>query len=76
MVLFAITARLYNPPPFAVSTNVSIVDLTGHLTSFVNGALCEALADLLRQGRREILLNAAVCNTSTALESVSWCNAI
>jgi anti-sigma B factor antagonist len=37
---------------------VSVVDLTGHLTSFANGALREALADLLKQRRREILLNA------------------
>ena len=37
--------------------DVTIVDLTGHLTSFANGALRQALADLLKQGRREILLN-------------------
>ena len=41
------------------SGGISIVDLTGHLTSFANGALREALADLLRQGRRQILLNAS-----------------
>jgi len=39
--------------------DVSIIDLTGHLTSFANGALREALSSLLRQGRKEILLNAS-----------------
>jgi len=37
---------------------VSIVDLTGNLTSFASGALRDALAGLLNQGRRQIILNA------------------
>jgi anti-sigma B factor antagonist len=37
---------------------VSIVDLTGHLNSFASGALREALAGLLKQGRKKIILNA------------------
>ena len=37
---------------------VSIVDLTGNLTSFASGALREALAGLLKQGRKKIILNA------------------
>ena len=36
-----------------------MIDLTGHLTSFANGALREALGNLLKQGRKEILLNAS-----------------
>jgi anti-sigma B factor antagonist len=38
---------------------VSIVDLTGHLTSFASGALRQALGELLKQGRKKILLNAS-----------------
>jgi anti-sigma B factor antagonist len=38
---------------------VSIVDLTGHLSSLASGALREALSGLLKQGRRKILLNAS-----------------
>ena len=37
---------------------VSIVDLIGNLTSFASGALRDALAGLLNQGRRQIILNA------------------
>ncbi len=36
---------------------VSIVDITGQLTSFTKGALRNTIAGLLQQGRRNILLN-------------------
>ena len=37
---------------------VSIVDLTGHLTSFASGALRVVLAGILKQGLKKIILNA------------------
>jgi anti-sigma B factor antagonist len=39
------------------SGEVSIVDLTGQLTSFANGALRNTIADLIKQGRKKIVLN-------------------
>ena len=36
---------------------VSIVDLTGQLTSFSRGALRDTISALLRQGKKNILLN-------------------
>jgi len=36
---------------------VSIIDLTGQLTSFASGALRNTIADLMRQGRKKIVLN-------------------
>lgn len=36
---------------------VSVVDLTGHLTSLAQGALHDTIAALLEQGRKSILLN-------------------
>ena len=36
---------------------VSIIDLTGELTSFASGALRNTIADLMRQGRKKIVLN-------------------
>jgi len=36
---------------------VSIIDLTGQLTSFASGALRNTIADLIRQGRKKIVLN-------------------
>jgi len=36
---------------------VSIVDLTGQLTSFATGALRNTIADLIRHGRKKIVLN-------------------
>jgi anti-sigma B factor antagonist len=39
------------------SGGVSVVDISGHLTSFVRGALRNTITELLRQGRKHILLN-------------------
>jgi anti-sigma B factor antagonist len=39
------------------SGEVSIVDLTGQLTSFAGGALRNTIADLIKQGRKQIVLN-------------------
>ena len=39
------------------SGNVSIVDLTGQLTSFASGALRNTISDLMKQGRKRIVLN-------------------
>ncbi len=39
------------------SGEVSIVDLTGQLTSFASGALRNTIADLIKQGRKKIVLN-------------------
>ena len=39
------------------SGEVSIVDLTGQLTSFASGALRDTVNTLIRQGRRKIVLN-------------------
>jgi anti-sigma B factor antagonist len=36
---------------------VSIVDLTGQLTSFASGALRDAVGGLMKQGRKKIVLN-------------------
>ena len=36
---------------------VSIVDISGHLTFFARGALRNTITELLRQGRKNILLN-------------------
>jgi anti-sigma B factor antagonist len=36
---------------------VSIVDLTGQLTSFASGALRDTVGGLMRQGRKKIVLN-------------------
>ena len=36
---------------------VSIVELTGQLTSFASGALRNTISDLMRQGRKKIVLN-------------------
>jgi anti-sigma B factor antagonist len=36
---------------------VSIIDLTGQLTSFASGALRNTIADLMKQGRKKIVLN-------------------
>ena len=36
---------------------VSIVDITGQLTSFTKGAMHNTIAGLLQQGKRNILLN-------------------
>jgi anti-sigma B factor antagonist len=36
---------------------VSIVDLTGQLTSFASGALRDTIRALMRQGRKKIVLN-------------------
>jgi anti-sigma B factor antagonist len=36
---------------------VSIIDLSGQLTSFASGALRNTIADLMRQGRKKIVLN-------------------
>lgn len=47
--------------PFSVSIrqarSVSVLDVSGHLTSFEVGALREAIARLLKEGRRNIVLN-------------------
>lgn len=37
--------------------DVSIVDVTGELTSFASGALAQAIAGLLKGGRKKIILN-------------------
>ena len=37
--------------------DVSIIDISGHLTSVARGALRNAVTELLRQGRKNILLN-------------------
>ena len=39
------------------SDAVSIVDLTGQLTSFASGALRDAVGGLIKQGRKKIVLN-------------------
>jgi anti-sigma B factor antagonist len=36
---------------------VSIVDLTGQLTSFASGALRDTIGGLMKQGRKKIVLN-------------------
>ena len=36
---------------------VSIVDLTGQLTSFASGALRDTVGELIKQGRKKIVLN-------------------
>ena len=36
---------------------VSVVEVTGKLTSFESGALSNSIAQLLKEGRKEILLN-------------------
>ena len=36
---------------------VTIVDLTGHLTSFESAGLHDTISNLVRQGRRRIILN-------------------
>jgi anti-sigma B factor antagonist len=36
---------------------ISIVDLTGQLTSFASGALRDTVRGLMRQGRKKIVLN-------------------
>jgi len=37
--------------------HVSVVEVTGNLTSFESGALRNSIARLLREGRKQILLN-------------------
>jgi len=39
------------------SGEVSIVELTGQLTSFASGALRNTISDLMKQGRKKIVLN-------------------
>ena len=39
------------------SGEVSIVELTGQLTSFANGALRNTVSDLMKQQRKKIVLN-------------------
>jgi anti-sigma B factor antagonist len=36
---------------------VSVVEVSGQLTSLESGALCNSIAQLLREGRKQILLN-------------------
>jgi anti-sigma B factor antagonist len=40
-----------------LSGEVSIIDLTGQLTSFASGALRDTVSDLIKQGRKKIVLN-------------------
>jgi anti-sigma B factor antagonist len=37
--------------------DVSIIDLAGQLTSFASGALRNTIGDLIKQGRKKIVLN-------------------
>jgi anti-sigma B factor antagonist len=39
------------------SGDVSIIDVTGELTSFASGALTQTICSLLKQGRTKIILN-------------------
>ena len=47
--------------PFSASIRqngqVSLVDLTGHLTSFESAGLRDTITNLIRQGRKRIILN-------------------
>ena len=49
------------PSNFAVTTRhaggISLVDVSGRLTSFEIGALRECISRLLKQGRKELVLN-------------------
>jgi len=49
------------PSNFAVTTRhsggISLVDVSGRLTSFEVGALRDCISRLLRQGRKELVLN-------------------
>lgn len=46
---FSVTIRQAGP--------VSLLDISGHLTSFEVGALRDSIARLLKQGRKNIILN-------------------
>jgi len=51
---------------------VSVVEVTGKLTSFERGALRTSIAKLLKEGRKQILLNLSglVCLDSSGIEDL------
>ncbi len=53
--------RTVQPTNFSVTIRqsgpISLLDVSGHLTSFETGALREAISRLLKQGRRDLVLN-------------------
>ena len=52
------------------SGTVSLVDLSGRLTSFEVGALRDTIARLLKEGRRSIVLNLSGVGLSPKVEEV------
>jgi len=51
---------------------VSVVEVSGKLTSLESGALSNSIAQLLKEGRKQILLNLRGLTIWTAPASVSW----
>jgi hypothetical protein len=52
---------------------ISVVEVTGKLTSLESGALRNCIAQLLKEGRKLILLNLSGWCTWTAPASATWC---